>query len=685
MKFTTLSVHNFLSLGDIELNLDNQGLVLICGQNLDNPSLNNNGAGKSSILEAIVYALYGRTVRGLSGDSVVNQNVGKNTCVKLEIIDDDGSKFQITRYRKHSQFKNRFSVFHNEIDVTPKSENDFNAYISNLLQADYTTFIASILYSADSFKFAIATDSEIKKIFDTMLSLDVFSKALDISKQRLKESSLKSEEISRQIRFLENRLSELQESIAKATESQANFEIEKNAKTKNLQDSLADVETSSKSLITQISDLEEQLTRQKRSVFEVQDNILEKKQELKQLKSLKEELNQIKQEIANLENQIVREQQTIKFSKNQMTQSADSIISINKKIKDIRIGQRDLSKAVCPMCNQPLAQHTVKDLEKEMDQQIAELNQAIPKYEDQIFQAQLEIQKSEDSIKSMNQKIQELSEQADRFIRIIQNYDSMESSLDKLNSKLELEKSKLSEIQSEIRVKNVEHTKNQELVRTLQKSLQDLRDSKNPYESMIESYNVEREKLIQESKSLEEKLNFEKAEESRIQFWTQGFSNHGIKSFIIDNVVPFLNRRLNKYLSKLTSGQIEAIFSTRKVLKSGEEKEKFSMSLINKNGGSTYSANSGGEKKRIDLAINLAMQDLVSSRSSKKLNLALFDETFDSLDENGIDGVVSLLQELAHDKSTILIISHSEYLKSFFTNSITMRKKDGISSILQNS
>ena len=54
---------------------------------------------------------------------------------------------------------------------------------------------------------------------------------------------------------------------------------------------------------------------------------------------------------------------------------------------------------------------------------------------------------------------------------------------------------------------------------------------------------------------------------------------------------------------------------------------------------------------------------------------------FDALDEQGIDGVVYLLQELAQSKSTILVVSHNEYLKSYFTNTWTMIKQDGYSSI----
>ncbi|MCM1474133.1 MAG: AAA family ATPase, partial [Muribaculaceae bacterium] len=119
--------------------------------NLDNESLNNNGAGKSSIIESLVYALYGRTLRGLKGDAVVHNKAKKNMKIFLDLVDDDGTEYRIARYRKHSQNKNKSVLYMNGKDITPKSEADFNAAVADLLQADYLTFTSSLLYSAMQF------------------------------------------------------------------------------------------------------------------------------------------------------------------------------------------------------------------------------------------------------------------------------------------------------------------------------------------------------------------------------------------------------------------------------------------------------------------------------------------------------------------------------------------------------
>src|SRR5690606_35072096 len=109
IKFISLHIENFLSVSKADLDLDGQGLVLIEGVNEDDPSAQSNGAGKSSIVDAISWCLYGETARGVSGDSVVNLKTGKGTLVSM-IVMIDGKQYNIRRGRKHKTLKNRVEV-----------------------------------------------------------------------------------------------------------------------------------------------------------------------------------------------------------------------------------------------------------------------------------------------------------------------------------------------------------------------------------------------------------------------------------------------------------------------------------------------------------------------------------------------------------------------------------------------
>ena len=99
MKFGNLSIHNFLSIKDAEIDLSDRGLMLIEGVNQDDPSARSNGAGKSSIVDALSWCLYGKTARGVSGSDVINKKAGKGCSVTLK-INDSGTEYIVVRERK---------------------------------------------------------------------------------------------------------------------------------------------------------------------------------------------------------------------------------------------------------------------------------------------------------------------------------------------------------------------------------------------------------------------------------------------------------------------------------------------------------------------------------------------------------------------------------------------------------
>ena len=147
---------------------------------------------------------------------------------------------------------------------------------------------------------------------------------------------------------------------------------------------------------------------------------------------------------------------------------------------------------------------------------------------------------------------------------------------------------------------------------------------------------------------------------------------------MLDLVTPYLNSQANYYLSILTNGTISVNISTQSESKSGNVSDKMSVEVSSVDGGSAYNELSTGEQKRVNLAISLSLQDYVLSKNPD-INLNVFDEIFDGLDEDGIMQVMKLLKERNKNIGTILVISHNQALRDMFTNSITIKKKDGIS------
>ena len=684
MIFKSISIQNFLSLKKVDLELENRGLVLLNGENLDNPSLNNNGAGKSSILEAIVFVLYGRTLRGLKGDSVVNKVTGKNTKVFLDLVDDDGVPYRIARYRKHSTNKNKSILYRNSVDITPKSEADFEKTITDLLQADYETFTASLLYSAESFKFTTATDSEIKKTFDTILGLEILPKCRFTAKGALNITDVKLEGLIESIGAKEVELDQYNSELKYIQSSESEWVTQQKDKAIHIQESKQSLREKGVALSQELEGLTQDMENLNSDIDDIEELMEQKRNSLKRLDSTKEELSECKSSIKDIELDIKAHKANINHNLTKEKSAQDDIEQSKGKIQAFVEKCKELDEKVgqpCPVCGKPLDKDSVHKATQEYQDSIEKLKDSILDSQHKIEDIQLNNKALRTEIAQCQDKHNKLLETQANLKSVLAKSANLQESYDKMEKRLERAKLQLHQINTDIAVKKSDIKHNVELLANLDNDLRRVKEEVNPYIDMTKSIQFKIAMAKEDLAKMRQEMAPLKSKKECLEFWEKAYSNQGIKSFILDDITPFLNRRVNKYLSKLTSGQIEVIFSTRSTLKTGEERERFSIDVVNRNGGSTYISNSGGEKKRIDLSINLALQDLVASRSSKKINVAMFDEVFDSLDENGIDGVVSLLQELSATKSTILVVSHNEYLKSYFTNIITVTKINGVSSL----
>lgn len=685
MIFNSIRIQNFLSIRDIQLTLNNRGLVLLNGRNLDNNSLNNNGAGKSAVLEAIVYALYGRTLRGLKGDAVVHHFVGKNTTITLDITDDDGTPYQIARYRKHTANKNKSLLYRNGQDITPKSEADFDRYITNLLQADYSTFTASLLYSSESFKFSTATDSEIKKTFDTMLGLDVLSKALELTRSQLKIVTNDLISYKEKVENYENQLVKLSDKEQQLQSLQEKFYSDKATKVKQLQQSISVLQEKSQLLKEEFESLSQQVTEAEFNWRDATKQVEDKNAELQQVDKLKDELRKLEAEYDELALKDKTCNKSIEANDREVERLQKSIATVETKINKLKKKQQDLTQTIgqpCPTCGTPLTAEKIEPARQQYDEEIQELQQDIQLLQQDIKKLQDDTGDQIIHQAHVSDQIEELENIKREFQDVLRVCKSMEARRDKALKCADRLKDLWYQLRAKLQMKQLEMSQNDDLILQTQKNLKFSIEAPNPYTELLIDVQLEIVSNREKKSKLIMDIAIKEKREQSLKFWETAFSNQGIKSYILDDITPFLNRRVNRYLTKLAAGQIEAIFSTRTALKSGGgASERFSLTITNQDGGDSYSANSSGEKKRIDLAINLALQDLVASRSSKKINLAIFDEVFDALDENGIDSVISLLQELAQEKSTILVVTHNEHLKSYFSNCITVVKEKGFSYI----
>jgi len=158
-----------------------------------------------------------------------------------------------------------------------------------------------------------------------------------------------------------------------------------------------------------------------------------------------------------------------------------------------------------------------------------------------------------------------------------------------------------------------------------------------------------------------------------MRFWEVAFSEHGMIKYIIRNILDYFNSKCNTYLSYLTGGQMLIHFN--------EELDE----VLTIGGKITqYISLSGGERRKVNLAVMLSLQSLLSLTEKEQGNLIFFDEVAENLDQDGLKGLYILLQELKKEK-TVFLITHNKNFKSLLDNAkrLTIIKDQGISTLLK--
>ena len=152
-----------------------------------------------------------------------------------------------------------------------------------------------------------------------------------------------------------------------------------------------------------------------------------------------------------------------------------------------------------------------------------------------------------------------------------------------------------------------------------------------------------------------------------MRFWEKAFSEHGLIKYIIKNILDYFNERTNYYLSYLSENKIFLTFD-----------QELNETISTNERVVQYISLSGGEKRKVNLAVLLALKDLLLLTDTEQSNLLFFDEVAENLDEEGVNGLYQLLQQIKQDK-TVFVVTHNKHLKTLLDSSkrISIMKHQG--------
>jgi DNA repair exonuclease SbcCD ATPase subunit len=164
------------------------------------------------------------------------------------------------------------------------------------------------------------------------------------------------------------------------------------------------------------------------------------------------------------------------------------------------------------------------------------------------------------------------------------------------------------------------------------------------------------------------------------RFWQKAFGTD-IKTLLFEQVCPFLEQKTNQYLRDLQNGQIKVSFSTTKTLKSGDERDQFSVTASSDTGSTVFELFSGAEQQLTSFAVGMALSDLAAMQADGASSFMILDEPFLYQSPENCERIITFVTQHLSGKSTILLISNEDSLVNLVPNRVHVVKNKGVTSI----
>lgn len=691
---------NFLSWKDLSFNVVT-GVTMLDGFNKDDQT--QEGCGKSAVLNSICWGVFGKIPKDANIDDVIKD--GEDSCeVTLEFSNGD--------YIFRSRGPNELYLMSNGSKIKGKDLRETQRLIEEYVGCNFETFCQST-YFAQNYdkKFLSANQEEKGKLLSNIQNLQIFDKARTETMSLLKKANENVIKVESELLVANNNVNNtvsnikliqsfIDQKVQKHQELKTQLESQKNS----LEASVSLTEQSVRQTISQLNNIDlnlvdGSLNQLIKNQSECQQRLSDINYQISQKDTIKKQVQLREAEgyrLAGKYEELLSKIESFKDVKNHpqynrllseitkysQVSSSPEVLRLQKKQVELQNFIANPSK-ICPSCGSELKNLDTSHVAAELQSTESYIHQIITSAKETVASCELEMSKLSTELLSESKKLEEDCQKILLELSSINEFlDGNKLESDGLMPQYNSIKDELNKISLEINALNSLKIQHASLSSQVQSQTNTLNSQRAQLDSVLKNMDLfvnidlsEDLAKLEQSKanlaqyesnkqSIESILDKSKKHIEKLEILKDGFKD--IKSYVFNTAINELNYRTQLYLNKL--------FEVPASIRFTNDDQKIECEI--KINGQTRGLGllSGGQNRRANLAVDLALSDIVSYRKSSKLNLLVFDEYFKDLSEINMEKCLNLLKE---KKCPILLVEHNSIFKNIVDNVFYMELENG--------
>jgi DNA repair exonuclease SbcCD ATPase subunit len=684
IKYKSITIRNFLSVGAVTqaVKLDTDTLTLVLGENLDlGGNGARNGVGKTTVIQALCYALYGNPINQIRKDNLINRTNGKNMLVTLE-FNVNGIDYKIERGRKPNILK----FYVNDDLQKVKDENNESQGENKETQSVIESIVGM---TSDMFKHVVALNTysepflsmragDQRNVIEQLLGITLLSEKADLVKEKIRANK---EEIQQE----EFKNKAVEEANKRVREQIDSLKRRQTLWFKQHDESLNKLTADYSELIK--IDIETELLAHK-ELAKYNENV-KKKEDYQATKARhdtwlrNQELNVQKLESAydklchiDIEQELLAHEELKRYLSDKVklegiekliTSLENTVKKETKLVEKLEAEVTTLEDNKCYACGQDFHDDNHAKV-------IADKKEMLDSTKADLAQTQIELEKNKNSLFTLGEKPSTFYNTESEAIKHGSEIESLVTQITQAKAEknpFEDQLSELSEVDPGPMPITIYDTEREaiEHKNTISNivSLIDAKiNEKDPYNEQIDDM---------ESKALQE-ISFERINEltktgEHLKFLLDVLTNKDsfVRKKIIEQSISYLNSRLKHYLEKI--GLPHSVLF----------KPDLSVEITELGRELDFDNLSRGEMNRLILSLSWSFRDVWESMYGS-INVMFVDELIDSgMDGAGMENSLSILKDMTRNRQkSIWLVSHRDELSNRVNSVLKVTKENGFTS-----